>query len=266
MTTPNVDAAEVAKFSALASRWWDKDGEFRPLHDINPARVAYIAEHCSPAGKRVLDVGCGGGILSEALSRLGGDVTGLDAGDAPLAVARLHAEQHSLPIRYLATTAEALAIEEPATYDLVTCMETLEHVPDPGLLVAACAALAKPGGTLVFSTINRNPKAYALTVIGAEYVLGLLPRGTHDYRKFLKPSELAASVRAAGLSVIDVSGMRYNPFTRECSISRDTDVNYQLVARKALAPRTSAEIAALAPRTSAETAALAPRTRAREES
>ena len=232
MTTPNVDAAEVAKFSALADRWWDKDGEFRPLHDINPARVAYIAEHCPPAGKRALDIGCGGGILSEALSRLGSDVTGIDAGDAPLVVARLHSEQAQLPIRYLSITAEALAEQEAGRYGLVTCMETLEHVPDPTALVAACATLAMPGATLVFSTINRNPKAYALAVVGAEYLLGLLPRGTHDYRKFLKPSELAQAVRAAGLTVIDISGMRYNPFSRECTITRNTDVNYQLVARK----------------------------------
>jgi 2-polyprenyl-6-hydroxyphenyl methylase/3-demethylubiquinone-9 3-methyltransferase len=231
-SAPNVDAAEVAKFGALAHRWWDKDGEFKPLHDINPARVDYIAKHCPPAGKTVLDIGCGGGILTEALATLGAEVTGIDAADAPLAVARLHAHEAQLPIRYLGTTAEALAAEEPERYDLVTCLETLEHVPDPAALVAACAELTKPGGIVVLSTINRNPKAYALTVIGAEYLLRLLPRGTHDYRKFLKPSELAHAVRAARLSVVEITGMRYNPFTREASVTNDVDVNYQLVARK----------------------------------
>ena len=230
--TLNVDRGEVAKFEALAHRWWDRDGEFRPLHDVNPARVDYIAAKCPLPNVRALDVGCGGGILTEALAERGAAVTGIDMGEAPLAVARLHAEERGSSIRYLKTTAEALAVEEAERYDLVTCLETLEHVPSPASLVAACARLVKPGGTVVLSTINRHPKAYALAVLGAEYVLGLLPRGTHDYRKFIKPSELARDARATGLDVEELRGMRYNPFTRGCTLTDDVDVNYLLCARK----------------------------------
>jgi len=228
----NVDQQEIAKFEALASRWWDLEGEFRPLHDINPARLAYISERARLEDGPVLDVGCGGGILSEAMARVGADVTGIDMAEAPLAVARLHARETDTPVTYLATTAEALAAERPASFHTVTCLEMLEHVPDYPSTVQACADLAIPGGELFFSTINRNPKAYALAVVGAEYVLGLLPKGTHDYAKFIKPSELAAAVRRAGLVLRDMTGMRYNPFSKKCTLSSDIDVNYLLHASK----------------------------------
>ncbi len=228
----NVDQQEIAKFEALASRWWDPEGDFRPLHDINPARLAYISERARLQVGPVLDVGCGGGILSEAMARVGADVTGIDMAEAPLAVARLHAQETGTRVTYLATTAEALAAERPASFHTVTCLEMLEHVPDYPSTVQACADLAISGGELFFSTINRNPKAYALAVVGAEYVLGLLPKGTHDYGKFIKPSELAAAVRRAGLVVRDMTGMRYNPFSKKCSLSSDMDVNYLLHASK----------------------------------
>jgi len=229
----NVDTDEVRKFDALASRWWDPEGDFRPLHDINPARVDYIARRVALEGAPVVDVGCGGGILAESLARAGARVTGIDMAGKPLAVARLHALDSGVEVDYREMTAEDLAREQPEGFELVTCLEMLEHVPDYASTIAACAALAAPGGHLVFSTINRNPKAYALAVVGAEYVLGLLPRGTHDYGKFIKPSELAAAVRAAGLLVEDVTGMRYNPFTHQASlVPGDTDVNYLLYARK----------------------------------
>lgn len=228
----NVDPAEVEKFEAMAHRWWDAEGDFRPLHDINPARLGWIAERHALAGARVVDVGCGGGLLSEGMARAGADVVGLDAGKAPLTVARLHALEAGVTIDYRQQPAEALADEAPGTFDAVTCLEMLEHVPDPGSVVNACAALAKPGADLFFATLNRNPKAWALAVVGAEYMLGLLPKGTHDYARFIKPSELARLVRDAGLSVVEIAGLSYNPLSRESRIDRDVDVNYLLHARK----------------------------------
>lgn len=228
----NVDEREIAKFEALASRWWDPEGEFRPLHDINPARLEYVLARANLQAGPVLDVGCGGGILAESLARAGGTVTATDMAESPLAVARLHALDTGVEVEYLATTAEALAVERPGRFATVTCMEVLEHVPDIGSTVQACADLASPGGQLFFSTINRNPKAYLLAVVGAEYVLGLLPKGTHDYEKFIKPHELADAVRRAGLVVNDITGMSYNPFTRRCTLTRDIDVNYLLHASK----------------------------------
>ncbi len=230
----NVDRDEIAKFEALAHRWWDPTGDFRPLHDINPVRIAYITERCAPEGARAVDIGCGGGILSEALAAAGADVMGIDMGEAPLAVARLHALESGVEVDYRQTTAEELAESMAESFDLVTCLEMLEHVPDPASVVAACARLARPGGHLVFSTINRNPKAWALAVVGAEYVLGLLPRGTHEYDKFIKPAELARCARDAQLNVVDIRGMSYNPFTRSASLGSDVDVNYLLYARKPL--------------------------------
>ncbi|MEQ8859235.1 MAG: bifunctional 2-polyprenyl-6-hydroxyphenol methylase/3-demethylubiquinol 3-O-methyltransferase UbiG [Pseudomonadales bacterium] len=228
----NVDAQEIAKFEALASRWWDPEGDFRPLHDINPARLGYVQERADlPAGP-VLDVGCGGGILSESLAQAGARVTGIDMAESPLTVARLHALETGIEVEYLAITAEQLASERPGAFTTLTCMEMLEHVPDYPSTVQACADLVAPRGELFFSTINRNPKAYLLAVVGAEYVLGLLPRGTHDYEKFIKPHELADAVRRAGLVVRDVRGLRYNPFSRTCSLTGDVDVNYLLHASK----------------------------------
>jgi 2-polyprenyl-6-hydroxyphenyl methylase/3-demethylubiquinone-9 3-methyltransferase len=228
----NVDQQEIAKFEALASRWWDPEGDFRPLHDINPARLAYVQERADLAAGTLLDVGCGGGILAESLARAGARVTGIDMAESPLSVARLHALDSGTELEYLATTAEALAAERPEAFATVTCMEMLEHVPDYVSTVQACADLVEPGGNLFFSTINRNPKSYLLAVIGAEYVLGLLPRGTHDYEKFIRPHELAHAIRQAGLVVRDVRGIRYNPFTRSCTLTRGVDVNYLLHAGK----------------------------------
>ena len=228
----NVDQAEIRKFEALAHRWWDPEGDFRPLHDINPARLAYIAERVALEEASAVDVGCGGGILAESMARAGASVTGMDMAGSPLSVARLHALESGVEVEYLESTAEALAEERPGRYRVVTCLEMLEHVPDIHSTIAACATLAAPGADLFFSTINRNPKAWALAVVGAEYVLGLLPRGTHDYAKFIKPHELAAAVRAAGLEVVEITGMSYNPFTRKTRLGRDLDVNYLLHARK----------------------------------
>jgi 2-polyprenyl-6-hydroxyphenyl methylase / 3-demethylubiquinone-9 3-methyltransferase len=231
-STPNVDPVEIAKFEQLASRWWDPGSEFKPLHDINPLRLNYIDSHAGLAGKRVLDVGCGGGILAESMALRGAQVTGIDLGEAPLAVARLHLLESGAQVDYRHISAEQLAAEQPADFDVVTCMEMLEHVPDPASSVAACAQLVRPGGTVFFSTINRNPKAYLFAILGAEYLLRLLPRGTHDYRKFIRPSELEAWARAAGLSLRDLCGMDYNPLSRQYSLGSNLDVNYLACATR----------------------------------
>jgi 2-polyprenyl-6-hydroxyphenyl methylase/3-demethylubiquinone-9 3-methyltransferase len=229
----NVDPQELAKFSALAHHWWDPGSEFKPLHDINPLRMGYIVRQCGElAGRALLDVGCGGGILTEAMARDGAKVTGIDLSDRALGVARLHQIESGASVDYRLMSAEALAIEAPASFDVVTCMELLEHVPDPASIVGACAQLVRPGGHVVFSTINRNVKAYALAIVGAEYVLGLLPRGTHDYARFLKPSEIASFARAAGLETDALIGMTYNPFTKVYRLEADTSVNYIMTFRR----------------------------------
>ncbi|HEX7811140.1 MAG TPA: bifunctional 2-polyprenyl-6-hydroxyphenol methylase/3-demethylubiquinol 3-O-methyltransferase UbiG [Burkholderiales bacterium] len=227
----NVDPLELEKFSQLAHRWWDPNSEFKPLHDINPLRLDYIDKLAGLDGKSVLDVGCGGGILSEAMAARGARVTGIDLGDRPLKVAQLHLLESGLAVEYRKVAVEELAVEQPQRYDIVTCMEMLEHVPDPASIVGACARLLKPGGWCFFSTINRNPKAYLYAVIGAEYVLGLLPRGTHDYARFLKPAELAAYCRKAGLTPGGITGMTYNPLTRVYALGEDASVNYILSTR-----------------------------------
>ena len=228
----NVDPLELEKFSQLAHRWWDPGAEFKPLHDINPLRLDYIDDIAGLRGINVLDVGCGGGILAESMAARGARVTGIDLADKPLKVAQLHLLESGLHVDYRLVAPEALARATPQSFDLVTCMELLEHVPDPAVTVRACADLARPGGRVFFSTLNRNLKSYLLAVIGAEYVLKLLPRGTHDYAKFIKPSELAAMCRAAGLQVEALTGMTYNPFTRIYALGADTDVNYILHATK----------------------------------
>jgi ubiquinone biosynthesis O-methyltransferase len=228
----NVDPFELEKFSQLAHRWWDPESEFKPLHQINPLRLGYIDRLAGLSGKSVLDVGCGGGILAEAMAARGAAVTGIDMAEKPLKVAQLHLLESGCQVNYRQVAAESLALEQPEHYDVVTCMELLEHVPNPAITVDACAKLVKPGGHLFFSTINRNPKSYLLAVIGAEYVLRLLPRGTHDYAKFIKPSELASMCRRAGLTVVELTGMVYNPLNKRYSLAADTDVNYILHARK----------------------------------
>ncbi|HRD65470.1 MAG TPA: bifunctional 2-polyprenyl-6-hydroxyphenol methylase/3-demethylubiquinol 3-O-methyltransferase UbiG [Candidatus Competibacter sp.] len=234
MTTanPNVDFGEIAKFEELASRWWDPDSEFKPLHDINPLRLHYIDERAGGlSGKRTLDVGCGGGILAESMALRGAQVIGIDMGEAPLAVARLHQLESGAVLDYRRTTAEELAENEPASFDIVTCMEMLEHVPDPASTIRACARLLKPDGHAFFSTINRTPKAYLFAVIGAEYVLRLLPKGTHDYRKFVRPSELDGWMRTAGLAFRHLVGMHYNPLFRRYSLGPGVSVNYLVHCR-----------------------------------
>jgi 2-polyprenyl-6-hydroxyphenyl methylase / 3-demethylubiquinone-9 3-methyltransferase len=231
--TGNVDPAELAKFSELAHRWWDPTSEFRPLHEINPLRLAHIDRLAGGlSGKRVLDIGCGGGILAEAMAAKGAQVTGIDLAEKPLKVAMLHRLETGSLVQYRLVSAEALADEAPASFDVITCMEMLEHVPDPPSTVAACARLVRPGGQVFFSTINRNAKAFLLAIVGAEYVLNLLPRGTHEYARFIRPSELSRACRDAGLQVTDLTGMTYNPFTRTYSLGRDVDVNYLLGARR----------------------------------
>ena len=232
MAAMNVDQAELRKFSDLAARWWDPQGPMRPLHDINPVRLAWIERLAPLAGQRVLDVGCGGGVLAEAMAQHGATVTGIDLAGKPLRVAQLHALESGARVEYRESSAEALAAELPAAFDVVTCMEMLEHVPDPASVVVACATLVKPGGAAFFSTINRNFKSFALAIVGAEYVLNLLPRGTHEYAKFIRPSELIAHARAAGLELSDMTGMQYNPFSKTATLGPDTDVNYLVACRR----------------------------------
>ncbi|MFM8257061.1 MAG: bifunctional 2-polyprenyl-6-hydroxyphenol methylase/3-demethylubiquinol 3-O-methyltransferase UbiG [Polynucleobacter sp.] len=228
----NVDHSEIDKFSALAHRWWDPTSEFKPLHAINPLRLGWIQSITNLQGKRILDVGCGGGILAESLSKAGATVTGIDLSSKALKVAELHQLESGTSVRYLTISAEDLAKEESRSYDVVTCMEMLEHVPDPSSVVQACAKLCKPGGHIFFSTLNRNPKSYLFAIIGAEYILQLLPKGTHQYEKFIKPSELAQFTRAAGLEVIELKGMTYNPITQIYRLGSDTDVNYMMATHK----------------------------------
>jgi len=230
--THNVDPAELAKFQDLASRWWDASSEFKPLHQINPLRLDWIGERVELSGSRVLDVGCGGGILAESMSHKGADVLGIDLAEAPLAVARLHAMETGATLAYQEISAEDCAAEQPGSFDTVTCLEMLEHVPDPASTVAACAALVKPGGRVFFSTLNRNPKSWLFAIVGAEYVLRLLPRGTHDWQKFIKPSELGNYCREAGLQVDEIIGLTYNPLTRHYKLEKDVDVNYMICATR----------------------------------
>lgn len=229
----NVDRNEIAKFEALASRWWDRDSEFKPLHDINPLRLDYIDRHCGGlSSKRVIDVGCGGGILAESMSLLGGSVTGIDMGEAPLSVAKLHQLESGADVDYRQITAEEMAGQQAGTFDVVTCMEMLEHVPKPESVISACSELVKPGGWVFFSTINRNPKAFMFAIVGAEHLLRLLPKGTHQYEKFIRPSEMESAIRASGMELRDIAGMSYNPFTRAYSLGTDVTVNYLMACQR----------------------------------
>lgn len=230
--TENVDRSETAKFDRLASRWWDPNGESRPLHDLNPVRLAYVAGRVSLRGARVLDVGCGGGLLSEALAVAGAEVTAIDLAPGVLDVARLHLYESNLTVDYREISAEALAAQQPGSFDAITCMEMLEHVPDPGSVIEACARLLKPGGRWFASTLNRTPQAFALGIVGAEYLLRLLPRGTHHYRQFIKPSEMAAALRAADLTLEDLRGLEYNPLTRRARLVSSVAINYLICATK----------------------------------
>ncbi len=232
-TQSNVDPQEIAKFEALASRWWDRCSEFKPLHEINPLRANYIDRHAPVAGKKLVDVGCGGGILAESMAQRGAVVTGIDMGEAPLSVARLHQLESGVEVDYIQSTAEQLAAERAGEFDIVCCLEMLEHVPDPGSVIAACAQLCRPGGALYFSTINRNPKAFLFAIVGAEHILQLLPAGTHEYDKFIKPSELAGWIRDADLVLKDMTGLTYNPITRHYRLNpKDVSVNYMVHAVK----------------------------------
>ena len=232
-TTHNVDPGEIEKFEKLAGRWWDPNSEFKPLHDINPLRLDYIDRLAPLASKQVIDVGCGGGLLTEGMAARGAQVIGIDMGKAPLSVARLHQHESGLEIDYQQTTAEQMAADQAGSFDTVTCMEMLEHVPDPAATITACAQLIRDDGRVFLSTINRNPKAYLFAVIGAEYLLRLLPRGTHDYSKFIRPSEMEAWAREAGLQLVDLTGMSYNPLTQEYKLGTDVSVNYLACFRKA---------------------------------
>lgn len=228
---PNVDAAEIDKFQSIASRWWDPESEFKPLHAINPLRVDYIERQCGGlADRKILDIGCGGGILAEALAQRGARVTGIDMAEVSLDVARMHLQESGLEIDYRLVAAEEFAEQNAGGFDIVTCLEMLEHVPDPASIVSAAALALKPDGLMVLSTLNRNPKSFALAILGAEYLFGLLPRGTHEYRRFIKPSELAAALRACGMQPFDISGMTYNPLAGRYSLGRDIDVNYLMTA------------------------------------
>jgi 2-polyprenyl-6-hydroxyphenyl methylase/3-demethylubiquinone-9 3-methyltransferase len=231
-TQSNVDHQEIAKFEELASRWWDPHGEFKPLHEINPLRLEYIDRRVNLDGKSVVDVGCGGGILSESMAQRGAIVTGIDLGEAPLSVARLHKYESGVEVNYQKISAEELADRESGEYDVVTCLEMLEHVPDPASTIRACAQLVKPDGHVFFSTINRNPKSYLFAIIGAEYILKLLPRGTHDYAKFIRPAELESWIRDAELTTRELTGMSYNPLTKTYSLGHDVSVNYLLHCQK----------------------------------
>jgi 2-polyprenyl-6-hydroxyphenyl methylase/3-demethylubiquinone-9 3-methyltransferase len=234
MNMSNSDQAELDKFSQLAHRWWDANSEFKPLHDINPLRLDWITRLAGGLqGKRVVDVGCGGGILSESLAQAGAQVTGIDLADKPLKVARLHQLESGVQVDYRLIAAEDLAAAEPESFDVVTCMEMLEHVPDPASVMAACARMVKPNGWVFFSTLNRNPKSYLVAIVGAEYILNMLQKGTHDWSKFIKPHELAAFARQAGLESVELMGMTYNPFTKTYRLERNTDVNYLLACRRA---------------------------------
>ncbi|WP_114636501.1 bifunctional 2-polyprenyl-6-hydroxyphenol methylase/3-demethylubiquinol 3-O-methyltransferase UbiG [Polynucleobacter necessarius] len=228
----NVDQSEIAKFSALAHRWWDPNSEFKPLHAINPLRLDWIKTFVNLEGKKVVDIGCGGGILAESISQFGADTTGIDLSEKALKIAELHALEVGVHLTYRSISAESLADKEPEQYNVVTCMEMLEHVPDPASVVRACAKLCKPGGTLFFSTLNRSPKSYLFAIIGAEYILKLLPKGTHEYAKFIKPSELVAFTRHAGLEMLAMKGLTYNPLTQVYRLSDDVDVNYMIAVRK----------------------------------
>lgn len=230
----NVDPKELEKFSELASRWWDPNSEFRPLHQINPLRLNWIDERSGLSGKRVLDVGCGGGILAESMAERGASVVGIDLADAALSVARLHALDTGVELEYLSVSAEDYAEEHPESFDVVTCLEVLEHVPSPASTIVACAKLVKPGGTLYFSTINRNPKSWLFAIVGAEYVLNLLPKGTHEFKKFIRPAELEAHCRSAQISVTEITGLTYNPLSKVYKLENDVAVNYMMQAQKPL--------------------------------
>ena len=228
----NVDANEINKFETLAARWWDPNSEFKPLHEINPLRLDYINRRAKISEKTVLDVGCGGGILTESMAIAGAQVTGIDMGEAPLAVARLHQHESNVKVDYQQSTAEDFAAQHPASFDVVTCMEMLEHVPEPASVIEACANLVKPGGHIFFSTLNRNPKSFLFAIVGAEYILNMLPRGTHEYQKFIKPSELSTWARQANLNVREITGMTYNPFSKKYNLGYDVGVNYLVHCQK----------------------------------